>query len=126
MLQKKRKKKTVFNMRYSHAVNHPSTILYRQVLTSGKNGQPSTTINHIQFFTKQCNRLTYKLLSKHCKVNLDLDDLRKARNAGMTQRATERVPEFSLCCDRRQEAFATLGFLLLIVPKFVSCYASFR
>ena len=73
-------------------------------------------------FTRYCNRLTDKHLSKHCKVNLDLDDLKKATNPRMTQRTSEQVPVFSLRCNCRRKAFAALGFLLLIVPKFVSCY----
>ena len=75
-----------------------------------KNGQPSTSINHVQFFTKYSNRLTDKLLRKHSKVNLDLDDLKKARNPRMTQRATKQVPVVFLWCDRRKVAFATLDF----------------
>lgn len=74
-----------------------------------KNGQHSTITNHVQFLTKYSKRLKDKPLSKHYRVNLDLDDLEKARYPHMTQSLTERVLMFSLCCYRRQETFVNLG-----------------
>ena len=79
------------------------------VVPKEKNGQPSTITNHLQFLTKYSKRLKDKPLSKHYRVNLDLDDLEKARYPQMTQSLTERVLMFSLCCYRRQETFVNLG-----------------
>ena len=56
-----------------------------------------------------------KLLGKHCKVNLDLNDLKKARNPRLTQRATKQVSV--LWRDQRKETFVNLGLLLLIDPQ---------
>ena len=67
-----------------------------------------TTINHVQFLTKYCNTLTDKPVSKHYRINLDLDDLNKARYPRMTQRATKRVPVLFMWCDRGQEAFVNV------------------
>ena len=67
-----------------------------------------TTINHVQFLTKYCNTLTDKPVSKHYRINLDLDDLNKARYPRMTQRATKRVPVLFMLCDRGQEAFVNV------------------
>ena len=61
------------------------------VVPKEKNGQPSTITNHVQFLTKYSKRLKDKPLSKHYRVNLDLDDLEKARYPQMTQSLTERV-----------------------------------
>ena len=74
-----------------------------------KSGQPSTTINHVHFFTKSCNRLTDKLLNKQCKVNLDLDALKKARNPRMTQRGSKQVPFFSRWCESKQKRLQLLA-----------------
>ena len=74
-----------------------------------KHGQPSTITNHVQFLTKYSKRLKDKPLSKHYRVNLDLDDLKKARYPRMPQRLTERVLMFSLCCYGRQETSVNLG-----------------
>ena len=82
------------------------------VVPKEKNGQPSTITNHVQFLTKYSKRLKDKPLSKHYRVNLDLDDLEKARYPQMTQSLTERVLMFSLCCYRRQETFVNLGLFL--------------
>ena len=79
------------------------------VVPKEKNGQPSTITNHVQFLTKYSKRLKDKPLSKHYRVNLDLDDLEKARYPQMTQSLTKRVLMFSLCCYRRQETFVNLG-----------------
>ena len=79
-----------------------------------KHGQPSTITNHVQFLTKYSKRLKDKPLSKHYRVNLDLDDLEKARYPQMTQSLTERVLMFSLCCYRRQETFVNLGLFQTI------------
>ena len=54
-------------------------------------------------------RLTDQALSKHFRVKLDLDDLRKARYLRITKRGTKRVSVLSLCCDQRQETFVDLG-----------------
>ena len=59
--------------------------------------------------TKYSNRLTDKPLSKHSRVNLDLDGLQKPRNPRMTQRFNQRVSILSLCCYHRQETFVNLG-----------------
>ena len=59
--------------------------------------------------TKYSKRRKDKTLSKHYRVNLDLDDLEKARYPQMTQSLTERALMFSLCCYRRQETFVNLG-----------------
>ena len=59
--------------------------------------------------TKYSNRLTEKPLSKHYRVNLDLDGLKKPRNPRMTQRLNQRVSILSLCCYHRQEPFRNLG-----------------
>ncbi|XP_015747518.1 PREDICTED: deoxyribonuclease-1-like [Acropora digitifera] len=47
---------------------------------------------------------TDKPVSKQYRINLDLDDLNKARYPRMTQRATKRVPVLFMWCDRGQEA----------------------
>ena len=67
------------------------------------------TINHDQFLSKYSNRLTDQPLSKHYRVKLDLDGLRKARYPRITKRGTKRVSVLSLCCDQRQETFVNLG-----------------
>ena len=67
-----------------------------------------TPINHVQFLTKYCNTLTDKPVSKHYRINLDLEDLNKARYPQMTQRATKRVPVLFMWCDRGQEAFVNV------------------
>ena len=67
------------------------------------------TINHDQFLTKYSNRLTDQPLSKHYRVKLDLDGLRKARYPRITKRATKRSSVLCLCCDQRQETFVNLG-----------------
>ena len=59
--------------------------------------------------TKYSNRLTDKPLSKHSRVNLDLDGLQKPRNPRMTQRFNQRVSILTLCCYHRQETFVNLG-----------------
>ena len=74
-----------------------------------KHGQPSTITNHVQFLTKYSKRLKDKPLCKHYRVNLDLDDLKKARYPRMPQWLTERVLMFSLCCYRRKEMSVNLG-----------------
>ena len=79
------------------------------VVPKGQNGQPSTIVNHVQFLTKYSKRLADKLLSKHYRVNQDLEDLKKARNPRMSQRLNEWVSILSLCCYRRQETFVNLG-----------------
>ena len=67
------------------------------------------TINHDQFLTKYSNRLTDQPLSKHYRVKLDLDGLRKARYPRITKTATKRVSVLSRCCEQRQETFVNLG-----------------
>ena len=75
-----------------------------------------------------CIRDRDKPLGKYYRLNLDLDDLKKAKNPRMTQTATERVPLLSTWCDRRRETFVNLDLfqttttVLLIVPNFVSCH----
>ena len=71
--------------------------------------------NHVQFLTKYSKRLKDKPLSKHYRVNLDPDDLIKARYPRMPQRLTERVLMFSLCCYRRQETAVNLGLFQLLI-----------
>ena len=60
-------------------------------------------INHDQFLTKYFNRQTDQPLSKHYRVKLDLDGLRKARYLRITKTATKRVLVLSLCCHQRQD-----------------------
>ena len=60
-------------------------------------------INHDHFLTKYFNTLTDQPLSKHYRVKLDLDGLRKARYPRITKTATKRVSVLSLCCDQRQD-----------------------
>ena len=67
------------------------------------------TINHDQFLSKYSNRLTDQPLSKHYRVKLDLDGLRKAKYLRIKKRRTKRVSVLSLCCDPRQETFVNLG-----------------
>ena len=61
-------------------------------------------------------------------LNIDLDDLNKARNPTMTQRATKRLHLLPTLCDPKQEKFVNLDLFqtttieLLIVPKFVSSH----
>ena len=74
-----------------------------------KNGHPLKTINHDQFLTKYSDRLTDQPLSKHYRVKLDLDGLRKARYPRITKTATKRVSVLSLCCEQGQEMFVNLG-----------------
>ena len=54
--------------------------------------------------------LTDQPLSKHFRVKLDLDGLRKARYPRITKRETKRVSVLSLCRDQRQETLLNLGF----------------
>ena len=62
------------------------------------------------------------------KVRVDLDDLNKARNPWMTQRATKRLQVLPMWCDPKQEKFVNRDLFqtttteLLIVRKFVSCH----
>ena len=44
------------------------------------------------------------------RINLDMDDLNKARYPQMTQRATKRVPVLFMWCDRGQEAIVNFDF----------------
>ena len=74
-----------------------------------KDGHPLESINHHQFLTKYSNRLTDQPLSKHYRVKLDLDGLRKTKYPRITKTATKRVSVLSLCCDQRQETFVSLG-----------------
>ena len=76
-----------------------------------KNVQPLKNITHNQFLTKYSKRLTVQQLSKHYKVKLDLDGLRKAIYPLITKRASKRVPVLSLWCDQRQETFINIGLL---------------
>ena len=73
-----------------------------------KNNQPFKNLTHDQFLTKFFNRLTVQQLSKHYKVKLDLDGLRKARYPRITKIATKRVSVLSLWCDQRQETFVNI------------------
>ena len=59
--------------------------------------------NHDQFLTKYFKSQTDQPLSKHYRVKLDLDGLRKARYSWITKTATKRVSVLSLCCDQRQD-----------------------
>ena len=70
---------------------------------------PLKTINLDQFLTKYSYRLTDQALSKHFRVKLDLDGLRKARYLRITKKGTKRVSVFSLCFDQKQETFVHLG-----------------
>ena len=74
-----------------------------------KNGHPSKAMTQVQFLTKYSNRLKGQSLSKHHRVNLDLDGLRKPRYPRMTKAATKRVWVLSLWCLQRQETFVNLG-----------------
>ena len=47
-------------------------------------------------------------LSKHYKVKLRLDGLKKARYPQTTKRGTKRVSVLSLWCDQRQETFLNI------------------
>ena len=76
-----------------------------------KNGQPSKAITQVQFLTKYSNCLTDKPLSKHHRVNLDLDGIQKPRYPRMTKTATKRVWVLSVWCHQRQETFVNLGIL---------------
>ena len=51
------------------------------VVPKGKNGQPSTIINHVQFVTKYSNTLIDKPLSKNYRVNVDLDGQKKGKKS---------------------------------------------
>ena len=124
-------------MRYLQALTLPSTLLAWQSWTSGiervpelslcydprhgtfinlchigvtkeNTGQPSTTMNYVQFITKYSKTLTDKPLSKHQRDKFDVDVLKKPRNPRMTQRATERVPILSIWWDPKQEKFVNL------------------
>ena len=66
-------------------------------------GLPTYMINKLQSIQNAAGQ--YRMLL----VNLDLDDLKKARYPRMPQRLTERVLMFSLCCYRRQETSVNLG-----------------
>ena len=91
-----------------------------------KHGQPLTITNHVQFLTKYSKRLKDKPLSKHYRVNLDLDDLKKARYPRMPQRLTERVLMFSLCCYRRQETSVNLGlFQTTSIYSWFLCFSCY-
>ena len=70
---------------------------------------PLKSINRDQFLTKYFYRLTHQALSKHFRVKLDLDGLRKGRYLRITKTGTKRVSVLSLCCDQRQETFVNLG-----------------
>ena len=72
----------------------------------------SLLINHDQSLTKYFNRLTDQPLSKHYRVKLDLDGLRKARYPRITKTATKRVSVLSLCCDQKTGPFVNLGLFL--------------
>ena len=61
-----------------------------------KNGQPSKAVTQVQFLTKCSNTLKDQPLSKHHRVNLDLDGLRKPRYPRMTKTLTKGVWVFSL------------------------------
>ena len=76
--------------------------------------QPLKNITCNQFLTKYSNRLTVQQVSKHYKVKLDLDGLRKARYPRITKRATKRVSVLSLWCDQRQETFVNIGLFQAI------------
>ena len=70
---------------------------------------PLKTINLDQFLTKYSYRLTDQALSKHVRVKLELDGLKKARYLRITKTGTKRKSVLSLCCDQRQETFVHLG-----------------
>ena len=74
-----------------------------------RSGHPLKTINRDQFLTKYSYRLSDQALSKHFRVMLDLDGLRKARHLRITKRGTKRVSVLSLFCDQRQDTFVHLG-----------------
>ena len=63
----------------------------------------------INFLRKYSNRITVQQLSKHYKVKLHLDGLRKARYPRITKRATKRVSVLSHWCDQIQETFINIG-----------------
>ena len=67
--------------------------------------------------TKYSNRLTDQPLSKHYRVSLDGDGLRKARYLRITKRATKRESDLSLCCKQRQETFLNLGLFQTTTNK---------
>ena len=69
----------------------------------------SKTITHDQFLTKYSKRLTDQLLSKHYRVKLDLEGLRKTRYQWITKRARKRLSVLSLLCDQTQDTFVNLG-----------------
>ena len=60
-------------------------------------------------FNKHSNRLTDQPLSKHFRIRLDLDALRKGRYLQITKRATKQESDLFLCCDERLETFVNLG-----------------
>ena len=80
------------------------------VIVKGK----TVNLKSRSILTKYSNRLTDKPLSKHYRVNIDLDGLKKPRNARMTQRFNQRVSILSLCCYHRQETFVNLGLFEII------------
>ena len=75
------------------------------VILKGK----KVNLKSLSILRKYSNRLTDKPLSKHYRVNQDLDCLKKPRNPQMTQRFNQRVSILSLCCYHRQETFVNLG-----------------
>ena len=62
----------------------------------------------MNFLRKYSNRKTVQQVSKHYKVKLDLDCVRKARYPRITKRATKRVSVLSLWCGQRQETFINI------------------
>ena len=65
--------------------------------------------SHIHRVLPRGENLTDQHLSKHYRVKLDLDGLRKARHRRITKTATKQVSVLSLCCEQRQETFVNLG-----------------
>ena len=70
---------------------------------------PSKTITQVQFLTKYCNRQKGQPLTKHHRLNLDVDGLKYPRYPRMTKTATKRVCVFSLWCYQRQETLVNLA-----------------
>ena len=80
-------------------------ILCHIVVPKGK----TVNLKSRSILTKYSNRLTDKPFSKHYRVNLKLNGLKKPRNPRMTQRFNQQVSILSLCCYHRQETYVNLG-----------------
>ena len=69
------------------------------------------TITQVQFSTKYCNRQKDQPLSKHHRVNLDVDGLKQPRYPRMKKRAIKRVVAlFSLVLSKTRDVCKFCSF----------------